>query len=91
MVLATQNPVEQEGTYKLPEDQLDRFLFKINVPYPTEEQEVAILNRFHQSTGEEITSAHLEAVLSAVQIAELRRLVRLVIIEEKLLQFIARS
>lgn len=89
MVLATQNPVEQEGTYKLPEAQLDRFLFKINVPYPTEEQEVAILNRFHQSTGEEIV-AHLEAVLSALQIAELRRLVRLVIIEEKLLQFIAR-
>ncbi|MGN6495052.1 MAG: AAA family ATPase [Agriterribacter sp.] len=89
MVLATQNPVEQEGTYRLPEAQLDRFLFKINVPYPTEEQEVAILNRFHQATGEEIT-ASLAAVLSATQIAELRRLVRLVIIEEKLLQFIAK-
>ena len=89
MVLATQNPVEQEGTYRLPEAQLDRFLFKITVPYPTEEEEIAILNRFHQTPGEEI-AAQLHAVLSATQISELRRLVRLVLIEEKLLQFIAR-
>ena len=89
MVLATQNPVEQEGTYRLPEAQLDRFLFKITVPYPTEEEEIAILNRFHQTPGEEI-AAGLNAVLSATQISELRRLVRLVLIEEKLLQFIAR-
>ena len=89
MVLATQNPVEQEGTYRLPEAQLDRFLFKITVPYPTEEEEIAILNRFHQTPGEEI-AAHLNTILSATQISELRRLVRLVLIEEKLLQFIAR-
>ena len=89
MVLATQNPVEQEGTYRLPEAQLDRFLFKISVPYPTEEEEIAILNRFHQTPGEEI-AAHLNTILSATQISELRRLVRLVLIEEKLLQFIAR-
>jgi MoxR-like ATPase len=48
MVLATQNPVEQEGTYRLPEAQLDRFLFKIVVPYPTEEEELQILMQFHQ-------------------------------------------
>src|SRR3954470_5627616 len=48
MVLATQNPVEQEGTYRLPEAQLDRFLFKIVVPYPSESEELAILNQFHQ-------------------------------------------
>ncbi len=89
MVLATQNPVEQEGTYRLPEAQLDRFLFKITVPYPTEEEEIAILNRFHQSPGEEI-AAQVKEVISAAQISELRRLVRLVLIEEKLLQFIAR-
>lgn len=89
MVLATQNPVEQEGTYRLPEAQLDRFLFKITVPYPTEEEEVIILNRFQQTPGDEI-AAGLNAVLSAAQISELRRLVRLVLIEEKLLQFIAR-
>src|SRR5690606_3716988 len=89
MVLATQNPVEQEGTYRLPEAQLDRFLFKITVPYPTEEEEFTILDRFQQTPGEEI-AAGLNAVLSAAQISELRRLVRLVLIEEKLLQFIAR-
>ncbi|MCO5239085.1 MAG: MoxR family ATPase [Chitinophagaceae bacterium] len=89
MVLATQNPIEQEGTYRLPEAQLDRFLFKIIVPYPSEEEELAILNRFHQTPGEEIT-AGLDAILSASQISELRRLARSVRIEEKLLQFIAR-
>ncbi len=88
MVLATQNPVEQEGTYRLPEAQLDRFLFKILVPYPTAEQEVAILNRFHQATGEEVT-AQITPSLSDQQISELRRLVRQVIVEERLLQFIA--
>src|SRR5690349_11438310 len=47
MVLATQNPIEQEGTYRLPEAQLDRFLFKVVVPYPSEAEEFAILNQFH--------------------------------------------
>src|SRR5215212_10127932 len=47
MVLATQNPIEQEGTYRLPEAQLDRFLFKIVVPYPSESEEVEILTQFH--------------------------------------------
>ncbi len=88
MVLATQNPVEQEGTYRLPEAQLDRFLFKILVPYPTAEQEVSILNRFNQSTGEEV-AAQLGKVLTDTEISELRKLVRQVIVEEKLLQFIA--
>src|ERR671912_1458934 len=48
LVLATQNPIEQEGTYRLPEAQLDRFLFKILVPYPSEAEEFEILNQFHQ-------------------------------------------
>src|ERR1700741_4217435 len=47
MVLATQNPVEQEGTYRLPEAQLDRFLFKVVVPYPSEVEEATILSKFH--------------------------------------------
>ncbi|MCC7524578.1 MAG: MoxR family ATPase [Chitinophagaceae bacterium] len=89
MVLATQNPVEQEGTYRLPEAQLDRFLFKISVPYPTEEEEVAIMTRFQETPGEEIASL-LGVVLTATQIGELRRKVRQVLIEEKLIQFIAR-
>src|ERR1041385_1870932 len=48
IVLATQNPIEHEGTYRLPEAQLDRFLFKIVVPYPTESEELTILSQFHQ-------------------------------------------
>lgn len=89
MVLATQNPVEQEGTYRLPEAQLDRFLFKISVPYPTEEEEVEILNRFHNITGEDIT-AQITEMLSATDISALRKQVREVLIEEKLLRFIAK-
>ena len=89
MVLATQNPVEQEGTYRLPEAQLDRFLFKISVPYPTEEQEVKILSRFHNVTGNEIIEK-LDEILTAGHISALRKQVREILIEEKLLQFIAK-
>lgn len=89
MVLATQNPVEQEGTYRLPEAQLDRFLFKILVPYPNEEEELLILQRFHQTPGDLIADA-VSKVLSSAQISELRQQVRKVIIEEKLLQFITK-
>lgn len=89
MVLATQNPVEQEGTYRLPEAQLDRFLFKISVPYPTEEEEVRILARFHQAPGEDLI-AGMQEVLTGNHISELRKQVRQVLIEEKLLQFIAK-
>ncbi len=89
MVLATQNPVEQEGTYRLPEAQLDRFLFKITVPYPTEEEEVQILNRFHNVTGEDITE-QIKEMLTATDISTLRKQVKEVLIEEKLLQFIAK-
>src|SRR6187200_3521948 len=63
MVLATQNPIEQEGTYRLPEAQLDRFLFKIVVPYPSEEEEVAILQRFHNLAEENVVSL-VEPVIS---------------------------
>lgn len=88
LVLATQNPVEQEGTYHLPEAQLDRFLFKIEVGYPTPEEEVRILANYHVSPG----SKQLEGVrpiLSAELIAALRSKVRSVHIEEKLLSYIA--
>jgi MoxR-like ATPase len=89
MVLATQNPIEQEGTYRLPEAQLDRFLFKILVPYPTEQEEVDILNEFHQ-LGNTDPVAAIEAVLKAADIVAIRRIVKEILIEQKLLQFIAR-
>lgn len=89
MIIATQNPIEYEGTYRLPEAQLDRFLFKITVPYPTEEQECNILSRFHQLGNGEVLGA-VTKVLSAQQIKQLREQVKEILIEEKLLQFIAK-
>ena len=89
MVLATQNPIEQEGTYRLPEAQLDRFLFKIVVPYPSEKEEFEILNQFHNMGNASVLSS-IEPVLKADQIAFVRRQVKTIVIEEKLLQFIAK-
>ena len=87
MVVATQNPIEQEGTYHLPEAQLDRFLFKINVLYPTAEQEFQIVNNHHRS-GLDSMIEQVGPVLSAAQIDELRRQVRKIHVEEKLITFI---
>lgn len=89
MVLATQNPIEQEGTYRLPEAQLDRFLFKILVPYPTEEQEFEILTQFHQMGNTEVMKT-VSPVLQPEHIVFIRKKVRTLVIDEKLLQFIAR-
>jgi len=89
MVLATQNPVEQEGTYRLPEAQLDRFLFKIIVPYPTEAEEVIILSQFHKM-GNTAVLDMVHPVLPAQQVIALRQQIKTLLIEEKLLQFIAK-
>lgn len=88
MVIATQNPIEQEGTYRLPEAQLDRFLFKIVVPYPDEAQELEILQQFHQMGNTPVIAA-IEPVLKGEQIAAIRSQVKTLVMEEKLLQFIA--
>ena len=87
MVLATQNPIEQEGTYHLPEAQLDRFLFKVEVSYPTAEQEFRIVSHHHRS-GLENQLNEVGPVLSAEQIADLRNQVRNIHIEDKLINFI---
>ncbi|MFM2338348.1 MAG: hypothetical protein RL115_1541 [Bacteroidota bacterium] len=89
MVIATQNPVEQEGTYRLPEAQLDRFLFKIVVPYPSEAEECNILTQFN-ALGNQAALSKIQAVLTAEQIVGLRQQIKSQIIEEKLLQFIAK-
>lgn len=89
MVLATQNPVEQEGTYRLPEAQLDRFLFKVMVPYPSETEEITILSQFHQM-GNSSALDMIRPVLTSQQIITLRQQIKTLVIEEKLLQFIAR-
>jgi MoxR-like ATPase len=84
-VLATQNPIEQEGTYPLPEAQLDRFLFDIRVSYPDEDAEVAILRN---TTGREY--APLGAVIDAAQTIALQHMVRDVPFADVVLQYVAR-
>lgn len=88
MVLATQNPIEQEGTYALPEAQLDRFLFKIEVGYPELEDEVKILQTHHERKGK-LPETEVEAVLEPQKISELRDQIHEIIVEEKLLNYIA--
>ncbi len=88
IVLATQNPIEQEGTYRLPEAQLDRFLFKIVVNYPTHEEEIDIITRHHERKGMQAVS-EVNAILSAEQIQVFRQFAQQVHVEKNLLQYIA--
>ncbi len=88
LVFATQNPVEQEGTYRLPEAQLDRFLFKINVRYPSFEEEVQILETKHQQKNNDVELL-IQSILSAAQIAEYQNTIKDIIIEDNLLKYIA--
>lgn len=89
IVIATQNPIEQEGTYRLPEAQLDRFLFKINVHYPGLEDEVAIIKGHHERKGHQPV-AEVSAVLTAEAVKKYRSIVQDIHVEENLLQYIAR-
>lgn len=88
MVVATQNPIEHEGTYRLPEAQLDRFLFKIRVNYPTLDQELAIIGGHHQRKGANPTS-EINSVLTAEQIGAYRQAVQQLYVEDHLLRYIA--
>lgn len=89
IVLATQNPIEQEGTYRLPEAQLDRFLFKIEVKYPSLTEEISILtNQQGKSQGQMLED--VRKILSPVNIQHYRSQVQSIIIEPKLIEFIAR-
>jgi len=87
IVLATQNPVEHEGTYKLPEAQLDRFLFKIDVDYPSMEEEVRILEGV---TTQKINSNldEINVVLTKDELADFRNLVKQIRIESNLINYI---
>jgi len=88
-VLATQNPVEHEGTYRLPEAQLDRFIFKVEVKYPSLDEEIAILTRQHQhKTTEQLQE--IQPVLSGAEIISLRQIVRELHVEEKILVYVAK-
>lgn len=87
-VIGTQNPIEQEGTYKLPEAQLDRFLFKINMRYPSLNEEKAILRRF-KTDFKQVKTAEVESVLKAEDIQTCQELVEKVHIKDELLDYIA--
>lgn len=88
MVLATQNPIEQEGTYRLPEAQLDRFLFKIEVGYPSLEEETQILEQAQARTGN-IDIESISPILSADMIQHYRQKVQEIRVEQVLLNYVA--
>jgi MoxR-like ATPase len=87
-VMATQNPIEQEGTYKLPEAQLDRFVVKINLDYPSLDEEKDILYRFRSDFKQKI-KAQVDAVFSLDAIKKCRELIEQIHIEDALLDYIA--
>nr|WP_116219286.1 MoxR family ATPase [Allomuricauda sp.] len=88
LVFATQNPIEQEGTYRLPEAQLDRFLFKIKVNYPSLEEEIQILESKHEQKTR-IEEDLVSALLSAQQIAGYQSTIKEIVVEKNLLKYIA--
>jgi MoxR-like ATPase len=91
MVAATQNPVEYEGTYPLPEAQLDRFLFKVLIPYSSQDIEIEVLRRYHHGfDAHDLATAGLQALLPTQAIAEARQLITQVVVEEGILNYIAR-
>ncbi|MES2773277.1 MAG: MoxR family ATPase [Bacteroidota bacterium] len=89
IVLATQNPIEQEGTYRLPEAQLDRFLFKLDIGYPTLEEEIQILDMQQHETAAELLRK-IEPVLHASDLENYRAIVKSLVVEPKLIEYIAR-
>lgn len=88
LVVATQNPIEHEGTYRLPEAQLDRFLFKINVDYPNLEQEIQIIVNEHENRLEDKTDV-VQKVLTATQLKTYQQLVKEIVAEPQLMKYIA--
>ena len=88
LVVATQNPIEHEGTYRLPEAQLDRFLFKIVVDYPSLDQEVSIVSGHHERRGASAVG-EVAAVLTKEKIDEYRNAVQQMHVEANLMKYIA--
>jgi MoxR-like ATPase len=87
-ILATQNPVEQEGTYKLPEAQTDRFMMKLTIGYPTIDEEVTILERHHQN--QRLTALeNVQPVITKEELVALREKLGEVFVDEALLRYIA--
>lgn len=89
LVIATQNPIEHEGTYRLPEAQLDRFLFKINVGYPNLSQEIQIITNQHENKLEDKTDA-VQKVMTGAQLKTYQQIVKNILVEPHLLEYIAK-
>jgi len=90
MVVATQNPIEYEGTYPLPEAQLDRFLFKVLISYLPLEEEVQVMARYHQGfDAHDLAATGLKAVITAGEIAQARTAIQGVIVEQGIMNYIA--
>ncbi len=88
IVFATQNPIEQEGTYRLPEAQLDRFIFKINMDYPSKEEEIKMLNAFDKNTLENM-EREVNAKFDSQSIIRYQKAIQKIEVEEKIIQYIA--
>ncbi|MBP6609778.1 MAG: MoxR family ATPase [Paludibacter sp.] len=89
LVMATQNPIEQEGTYRLPEAQLDRFMFKVVIDYPSLNDEFEIIRREHEAINGDKT-ADVKMVVDKATIEKVRAIVRTVIVEQNIMEYIAR-
>ncbi|MBC7641907.1 MAG: MoxR family ATPase, partial [Flavobacterium sp.] len=89
LVIATQNPIEQEGTYRLPEAQLDRFLFKITIDYPNLEEEIEIIQREHLLKNKNKLD-NIKTILSSSSIKDYQNIVKQIVVEQNLLEFIAK-
>jgi len=89
LVIATQNPIEHEGTYRLPEAQLDRFLFKVEVGYPDLNQEIEIIKNQHHNKLDDKTDL-VNKVVTGQQLKTYQNLVKDVVVEEKLIEYIAK-
>ena len=89
LVIATQNPIEQEGTYRLPEAQLDRFLFKISIDYPKLDEEIAILQRENALQSRDKLDS-IAKILSQADIIKYQALVKQIVVEPQLIEYIAK-
>jgi len=91
MVVATQNPIEYEGTYPLPEAQLDRFMFKVLVPYSPLDDEIEVLRRYHHGfDAHNLDAANLSPVLTAAQVVETREAIKQIVVEDGILNYVAK-
>ncbi len=89
MIVATQNPIDMEGTYRLPEAQMDRFIFKIAIDYPNLEEEIEIISKHHQN-HQLVSLKEIKPVIKTGKIKESKALLQKIVVDEKIISFIAK-